>query len=259
MNNWYFNIYGWMIEDLHLRGAELLVFAYLYSWTDKDHYETQEQIAKKLGITRQAYISAISRIVKKLYTKNVKKLDKTMSRNFTLIVKKLDKTMSRNFTRTIHKQNTYTSTKTEDNAHTRTREEEQKKEQPKTDEETLRYPILKAMQDFYEQELRQPYIPNFQYETTAIGELAAKINYIMQKNNWATDAESVMHWFFNFLKAAHRTADEWQRKHFDIRTINSQFQTFVNQIYNGNKSSQNGGRSSDAAFAATIRSYLASE
>ena len=92
MAKWYFKIYDWMIEDLHLKGAELLVFAYLYMWSEngKECTQTQGQIADKLGISRQAYISAIDRIVKKLDNADVKKLDTKCKETLHKNVKKLD-------------------------------------------------------------------------------------------------------------------------------------------------------------------------
>ena len=69
MAKWYFKIYDWMLEDLHLKGAELLVFAYLYMWSEngKECTQTQGQIADKLGIGRRTYNDVAKKIVQKLH------------------------------------------------------------------------------------------------------------------------------------------------------------------------------------------------
>lgn len=94
---WYFTIQDWMIRDFKLKGAELLVFAYLWSWIDsgRDCPERGEEVAAKLGISRRKYYVAIASIVQKLHlecrkcTKIVQKMHCTECRNCTIAVQKM--------------------------------------------------------------------------------------------------------------------------------------------------------------------------
>ena len=54
-----------MIEELNLKGRELFVYAYLYSWSGKDIFLKDWQIASMLGMSK----SVLSRTIKSLREK----------------------------------------------------------------------------------------------------------------------------------------------------------------------------------------------
>lgn len=108
--------------------------------------------------------------------------------------------------------------------------------------------ILSGIVDFYEKNIHATYIPDFRVETTAAHELAEKIKIAMKGENWIPTADSVRTFWLDFLSAAYQVADTWQRNHFDIRTLNSQFNNFYLKIKNGNQpdnGSANNGTSRD--------------
>lgn len=92
--------------------------------------------------------------------------------------------------------------------------------------------ILSGVVAFYEKNGRV-YIPDFRIETTAASELAAKIEMAMKADGWALDGESMATWWAQFLTAGYSTADAWMREHYDIKNINSQFNSIYQNIKNG--------------------------
>ncbi len=120
--------------------------------------------------------------------------------------------------------------------------------------------ILCGIVDFYEQG-GMTYIPDFVSETTATAELAAKIELMMQKDGWVMDADSVRTYWTDFLRNAWEVADKWQREHFDIKIINSQFNNLINKIKiksngNGNTTSRDA-RGADAdELVAALRAHF---
>ena len=259
MAKWYFKIYDWMIEDLHLKGAELLVFAYLYMWSEngKECTQTQGQIADKLGISRQAYISAIDRIVKKLDNadvkkldtkcketlhKNVKKLDTKCKETLQLDVKKLDNTINKNNKRTLKE-------KAKD-ARAYTREGE-------VEVITLKDVILTEWMSHYQRSNGTSYIPDFRETTTDTELIADAIKVKMAECGKDADSTDEQREFCAALfDAMYGVADNWQRSNWTLHTIATQFNRLFNQIRNGQRTDNNGGRSSDAAFRASIARYL---
>ena len=117
--------------------------------------------------------------------------------------------------------------------------------QKKDDDEKKIYEvIISGIAEFYEKNGRI-YVPDFRYDTTAATELGGKIKLAMGAEKWATTPDSVATFWDNFLSAAYAKADNWQREHFDIKTINSQFNSIYNKIKYGNTSSNNSGISND--------------
>ena len=91
---WYMKIYDWMIEDLHLSGNELLVFAYWYSWVEsgRECTETATAIAAKLGLKRSSYYYAVEKLVADRIDEVSKMCTPQVSKNCTTGVQKLDTT-----------------------------------------------------------------------------------------------------------------------------------------------------------------------
>lgn len=259
MAKWYFKIYDWMLEDLHLKGAELLVFAYLYMWSEneKECTQTQGQIADKLGISRQSYIAALNRVVKKLDNADVKKLDKkckeTLHKNVKKLdtkcketlqsdVKKLDNTINKNIKRKIKE-------KAKDaRAHTREGEAEII---------TLKDVILTEWMNHYQRSNGTSYIPDFRETTTDTELLADAIKVKMAEcGKDADNTDEQREFCAAMFDAMHGVADNWQRDNWTLHTIATQFNRLFNQIRNGQRTDNNGGRSTDAAFRASIARYL---
>ena len=111
-------------------------------------------------------------------------------------------------------------------------------------EKRLQEIIISGIVNFYEKKGRT-YVPDFRAETTAATELGGKIKIAMCAEKWATTPDSVATFWEQFLTAAFAKADNWQREHFDIKTINSQFNSIYNKIKYGNTSSNNSGISND--------------
>lgn len=258
MAKWYFKIYDWMIEDLHLRGAELLVFAYLYSWIEngKDCTETQGQIADKLSISRQAYISALERVVKKLDNADVKKLDKNCKETLHRFVKKFDTRCKetlhldvKKLDNTIYK-NTTTINTTGCNARAHTREGE-------AEIVTIKDVVLTEWMSHYQRSNGTSYIPDFRETTTDTELIADAIKVKMAEcGKDADNTDEQREFCAAMFDAMYGVADNWQRGNWTLHTIATQFNRLFNQIRNGQRTDNNGGRSTDAAFRAAIERYL---
>ena len=108
--------------------------------------------------------------------------------------------------------------------------------------------LLQGIVDFYEKMGRR-YVPDFYTETTATRELSNKVRMVQQQERWATDNDSTATFWGLFLKSAWESADEWQRNHFDIKTLNSQFNAFYNQI----KNQVDNGKSTNYSTASGVR------
>lgn len=271
MAKWYFKIYDWMIEDLHLKGAELLVFAYLYSWieNDKDCTETSDDIIKKLGISRGIYFAAHKSIVQKLYleckncTYKVQKLHSKECKKCTQKVQKLDSKStkiglgeSKNCTHKVQKldstiyNNTTTINTTGGNARAHTREGE-------AEVITLKDVILTEWMNHYQRSNGTSYIPDFRETTTDTELIADAIKVKMAECGKDADSTDEQREFCAALfDAMYGVADNWQRGNWTLHTIATQFNRLFNQIRNGQRTDNNGGRSSDAAFRASIARYL---
>ena len=271
MAKWYFKIYDWMIEDLHLKGAELLVFAYLYSWMEngKDCTETSDDIIKKLGISRGIYFAAHKSIVQKLYleckncTYKVQKLHSKECKNCTQKVQKLDSKSSKiglgeskNCTQKVQKldstiyNNTTTINTTGGNARAYTREGE-------AEIVTLKDVILTEWMSHYQRSNGTSYIPDFRETTTDTELIADAIKVKMAECGKDADNTDEQREFCAALfDAMYGVADNWQRGNWTLHTIATQFNRLFNQIRNGQRTDNNGGRSTDAAFRAAIERYL---
>ena len=101
---------------------------------------------------------------------------------------------------------------------------------------------MEAVVEFYRTRLHVVYVPDFREETSSRNELAAKVRYSMEAEGWHIDGDSVRTWWGEFLAAAYKSADQWQRDNFNIRTLNSQYQRFINQIHNGKQANSNAGQ-----------------
>lgn len=103
--------------------------------------------------------------------------------------------------------------------------------------------VIEGIVDFF-QKIGGNYIPDFREETTAATELASKINHVMAAEEWIVTEESARTWWGEFLERAWKVCDPWQRNHFDVKTLNSQFNNFINKIKLGNNGKENGGTGS---------------
>lgn len=253
MAKWYFKIYDWMIEDLHLKGAELLVFAYLYMWSEsgKDCTQTQGQIADKIGIGRRTYNDVAKKIVQKLHSENVQKLHNDVCKNCTMIVQKLHNGMCKNCTSTINKNIKRKIKEKAKDARAHTREGE-------AEVITLKDVILTEWMNHYQRSNGTSYIPDFRETTTDTELIADAIKIKMAEcGKNANDTDEQREFCVALFDAMYGVADNWQRDNWTLHTIATQFNRLFNQIRNGQqRTDNNGGRSSDAAFRASIARYL---
>lgn len=252
MAKWYFKIYDWMLEDLHLKGAELLVFAYLYMWSEngKECTQTQGQIADKLGIGRRTYNDVAQKIVQKLHSEIVQKLHKDVCKNCTLIVQKLHKGMCKNCTSTINKNIKRKIKEKAKDARAYTREGE-------AEIITIKDVVLTEWMSHYQRSNGTSYIPDFRETTTDTELIADAIKVKMAECGKDADNTDEQREFCAALfDAMYGVADNWQRGNWTLHTIATQFNRLFNQIKNGQRTDNNGGRSSDAAFRASIARYL---
>ena len=66
----YFIIYDWMIQELHLKGSELLIYAIIYSYCEsgnKAFNGSLSLLSKKSGIDRRNVIATLQRLISKGY------------------------------------------------------------------------------------------------------------------------------------------------------------------------------------------------
>lgn len=101
--------------------------------------------------------------------------------------------------------------------------------------------ILSGIVDFYSS-IGRNYVPDFRSETTAALELAEKLALVMKQENQPCDNKSTAAFWQKFLNAAWCVADQWQHEHFDIKTINSQFNSFIQKIKDGSNRKTAAGR-----------------
>lgn len=119
--------------------------------------------------------------------------------------------------------------------------------------------LLDGIVTFYDR-MGMRYTPDYRYETTSARELRGKIGGVMKADKWIVSTDSIKTWWNQFLVSAWRVADKWQREHFDMKNINSQFNSIYNKVKqnrNGNRTSINGGRAIDnPEFLASIAQTL---
>lgn len=69
-NKNYINIQGWMINNLKLKGNELILYAIIYGFSqdgESEYYGSQRYIAKALGVS----VPTVNKTIKKLLDKNL--------------------------------------------------------------------------------------------------------------------------------------------------------------------------------------------
>lgn len=67
-NENYFQVSGWMINELHLKGAELCVYAIIYGFSQSGEYQftgSKQYLADFVGVTKRAIIDILANLVKK--------------------------------------------------------------------------------------------------------------------------------------------------------------------------------------------------
>lgn len=67
-NENYFQVSGWMINELHLKGAELCVYAIIYGFSQSGEYQftgSKQYLADFVGVTKRAIIGILANLVKK--------------------------------------------------------------------------------------------------------------------------------------------------------------------------------------------------
>lgn len=67
-NENYFQVSGWMVNELHLKGAELCVYAIIYGFSQSGEYQftgSKQYLADFVGVTKRAIIDILANLVKK--------------------------------------------------------------------------------------------------------------------------------------------------------------------------------------------------
>ena len=86
-NDNYILVHGWMINELNLKGTELLIYALIYSFSrdGKTRFQgTYQWIAETVGVTRRQVIDTIKRLIEKGYvTKHEKCINGTLFYDFS--------------------------------------------------------------------------------------------------------------------------------------------------------------------------------
>ena len=74
-NENYITIQGWMVNELKLKGNELIVYALIYGFTQDGKNEftgSLNYIKKAVGVSRSCIIKIINRLIKKKFIKKQK-------------------------------------------------------------------------------------------------------------------------------------------------------------------------------------------
>lgn len=99
LNENYLTISGWMINELHLKGSELLAYALIYGFTQNGHGVfdgSSSYLAKWLNISKRATISVLQSLTQKGY---IQKIEKIVNDNLkTCEYKAVELSIIRNFT-----------------------------------------------------------------------------------------------------------------------------------------------------------------
>lgn len=64
-NNNYITVQGWMVNELHLSGNELLLYALIFGFSqdgESEYYGSQSYMAESLGLTRESVLRTIKRL-----------------------------------------------------------------------------------------------------------------------------------------------------------------------------------------------------
>ena len=89
----YFIIYDWMIQELHLKGSELLIYAIIYSYCEsgnKTFNGSLSLLSKKSGIARSNVVLALNSLInQKILKKEIHKIN-NLSLPFYMVVLKQD-------------------------------------------------------------------------------------------------------------------------------------------------------------------------
>ena len=94
--------------------------------------------------------------------------------------------------------------------------------------------LLQVWADFYLAKFNTGYTPDWRTQTSDWGDLMSFVRQKMEEHGQPWEAEAAKSFFADLLEAIYRTADEWQRNHFTLRMIVSQFNNLYSKIINGN-------------------------
>lgn len=74
-NENYINIQGWMINELKLKGNELILYALIYGFSqdgESEYYGSQRYISKALGLTQRSVIILLQKLINKKLIEKVR-------------------------------------------------------------------------------------------------------------------------------------------------------------------------------------------
>lgn len=235
----YFKIYNWMLHDLGLRGNELLVYAYLYSWNGKELLLTNGELAANLRMQKTHFSAYLRKLQERgllSYQNGNKKVTKTVTKSYQNGNNKVTKMVTSSY------QNGNSTINIHNNIHNiiqdRHRAREEKTEE-KTDPIITRSGIIIETIAKQYADRGEAYIPNYVTQTTAARSLVGKVTALMQHFNIAdTDEQFAITWQ-RFLDAGFSGGDQFQCEHWELGYIDNNFQKILNQLNNNGKQSVN--------------------
>ncbi len=93
--------------------------------------------------------------------------------------------------------------------------------------------MLQTWAEFYRNKFGTEYHPDWRTQTDDWLSLVAAVREKMNEHGRPWETETAKSFFGELLEAMYQNGDEWQRQHFTLRTLVSQFNNLYNNITNG--------------------------
>ena len=131
-NENYFQVSGWMVNELHLKGAELCVYAIIYGFSQSGEYQftgSKQYLADFVGVTKRAIIDILANLVKKGIIEKREVMNGNIKRSY---YKALLPSEESSLVKNLHQCNFFTGTSEESSPNNKVYNKEKKIQKEKT-------------------------------------------------------------------------------------------------------------------------------
>ena len=131
-NENYFQVSGWMVNELHLKGAELCVYAIIYGFSQSGEYQftgSKQYLADFVGVTKRAIIDILANLVKKGVVEKQEVMNGNVKRSYYKALLPSEKS---SLVKNLHQCNFFTGTSEDSSPNNKVYNEEKKIEKEKT-------------------------------------------------------------------------------------------------------------------------------
>lgn len=131
-NENYFQVSGWMINELHLKGAELCVYAIIYGFSQSGEYQftgSKQYLADFVGVTKRAIIDILANLVKKGVIEKREVMNGNIKRSYYKALLPSEKS---SLVKNLHQCNFFTDTSEKTSPNNKVYNKEKKMQKEKT-------------------------------------------------------------------------------------------------------------------------------